>query len=1433
MLTLAICLSGWSQAPTANFTAAQTGGCAPIVINFQDLSTGNPTAWQWNFGNGSVSTLKNPSTTYFTPGSYTVTLTATNAAGSNTITRTGFITIYDKPTVNFIANDSAGCAPFTVRFTDQSTPSAGTTNTTWQWDFGNGTGATAQNPQTTFSSPGNYTVSLKVTNDKGCFASFSKPAYIKLTGGVQIDFSSTLPNRCRSPFPVTFTNNSTGPGTLTYLWDFGDGTTSTQQTPSHTYTTTGAYNVSLAVTSSNGCTDTLRKTAGVNIQNIATSFTAPDSVCALSPANFNNTSSPTAQSSNWIFADGTTSTAVSPSKAFSTAGNYTVQLIQTYTYCTDSFSKSIKVLPKPVAAFTSSSAISCKPPLTVNFTNQSTGAVSWQWDFGDGNKSTLQNPSHTYNSYGNFVVTLIATSSSGCTDTLPKKDFVQIQKPVISFPAQSGCLPYTTTFNASINTLDNVTSYLWDFGDGSPTSTQATPTHTYLAQGNYTVTLTITTSTGCTETYTLNNAVVVGRVPVIDFTSSPNPVCAYSPIQFTGISNEPASTWQWDFGDGGTSTLQNPDHIYTAIGNFNVTMTVTNNGCVLPLPKPAYVQVNPPIAEFTFQKDCDNRKQMMFIDKSIGATAWQWDFGDGTTSTVKDPTHVFPSFGDYTVTLTATNGGCSHSKTYGVKVFDETPSFTADLRTACKTATINYTASSTDLSNIVAYNWNFSNGATSTLPNPQITYGTAGNFSTTLITTDRYGCYDTAFQNNYIRINGPTAAFTIPNNQGCVGLNATFTNQSTSDGTNPIVSWLWNFGDGQSRLLNTPTSLQHLYPNVGSYTPKLIVTDALGCKDSLSLPNGVNVSKPTASFVSADTLNCLGSTVNFSNTSAAQGYTSLWNFGDGTTSTQQNPSHVYTAVGTYNISLSITDQYGCSATFSQNPYIEIKETKAAFAVSDSIGGCTPFEVKFTNASQFYTASAWSLGNGSSSAQNPAQVYNTAGTYNVQLVVTGRGGCTDTATKTINVFDAAATTFSYSPFSGCNPLPLTAVINSPADMKYTWDFGDGSIVNTMNDTTLHIYDVFGDYVPKVLLSDSGNCLIPLIGKDTVSIIGANAKFGWDRRAFCDSGTVAFLDSTTFNDPIVSYTWNFGDGNTSSLTTPVHSFASPGLYTVSLVVETQAACKDTFQVNQLVKVVESPSVRIVGDSVICQNDFVNYTGFFNRVDTSLVKWSWQFPNGGSSSFQTPAAQQFTTAGNFTVQVVATNTSGCTDTTTQNLLVNPIPVITIPSPQITPLGTPIQLPATYTNNIISYSWAPATGLTCTDCAQPFASPKFNTAYTVTAVDDKGCRNKGQVQVIVLCQNSNVFVPNTFSPNNDGSNDVFYVRGKGLSRVKSLRIFNRWGEIVFDKANFAVNDPTVGWDGTYKGKKLSPDVYIYQVDVFCDNSESIRFEGSITLIL
>jgi gliding motility-associated-like protein len=163
----------------------------------------------------------------------------------------------------------------------------------------------------------------------------------------------------------------------------------------------------------------------------------------------------------------------------------------------------------------------------------------------------------------------------------------------------------------------------------------------------------------------------------------------------------------------------------------------------------------------------------------------------------------------------------------------------------------------------------------------------------------------------------------------------------------------------------------------------------------------------------------------------------------------------------------------------------------------------------------------------------------------------------------------------------------------------------------------------------------------------------------------------------------------------------------------------------------------------------------------------------------------------------------------------------------------GFPVTIPATYSPNTQAWNWSPPKGLSCTDCPSPDAGPNFNTTYQVQFTDANGCSNTASVEVIVICKNANVFIPNTFSPNGDGSNDVFYPRGKGLNRVKLLRVFNRWGEVVFENREFPVNDPGTGWNGIYKGRKAQPDVYVYQAELYCDNGDIIRINGNIALIL
>ncbi|MGB3154408.1 MAG: PKD domain-containing protein [Chitinophagaceae bacterium] len=1429
-----------AQTPVANFTASPISGCSPLIINLQDLSSGNPTSWAWDFGNGNTSTLQNPTAAYFTPGSYTVSLTVTNLNGSNTLTRSQYITVYENPVVNFTSNTTSGCFPLPVQFSDLSTPGTGNTNVSWQWDFGNGVTSTLQNPLITYAVAGTYSVSLRVTNDKGCTKLHSHTNYITVTPGVNAAFTHTQPTVCSAPANITFTNTSTGPPTLSYLWDFGDGFFSAAANPVHTYFSNGTYIVSLVTFSTAGCQDTMFS-APIVIGGFNTSFTAPNNVCINETVSFTNTSTPAPVASLWRFGDGGTAATLNATHSYAATGSYIVWLINTYTTCQDSVAQIITVNPRPTADFTAPVTSRCEPPLTVNFQDLSSGgAIGWEWDFGDGSPvSVLQNPVHTYNSYGSFSVRLITTNGFGCTDTIVKTNYIVIQRAIMSLPGfpKRGCIPFTINPVPVIVTVDAITSYEWDFGDGG-TSALANPTYTYNTQGTYTIRLIINTSTGCRDTLLIPMAVRVGSKPVADFSATPIPVCGRQLVYFTDLS-VPADEWSWDFGDGGGSTVQNPSHSYNDTGYFNIRLIATNNGCPDTILKNNYVRVLPPIARFTPVPNCANRLQFSFTDQSILPLTWEWDFGDGSpVSNLQNPVHNFPALGSYIIRLIVTNGACADTLTQTIQTVNENPDFFADMVVACKIVDIPFHATNIIFPNITNYSWDFGDGGVANVAVPDVvhTYTVSGTYSVTLITTDINGCTDIATKANYIRINGPTAGFSATNTAGCAGLlTTTFNDLSANDGTNSLVNWQWDFGDGVIQNFNMPP-FQHTYTTPGTYSVKLIITDAAGCKDSVTIAGLIVATDPIPNFISADTLTCPGSTVTFTNTSTPAGFSSQWDFGDGGTSIVTSPTHSYAAPGVYAVKLRIQDTFGCPDSITKNAFITVDVPIPDFTRSDSVSSCTPFQVQFTNTSTYYKSVLWDFGpgEGTSTLNNPVHVFNSIGTYSVKLIITSPGDCKDSITKTITVFDTVGARLTYLPLFGCKPLMVSLTTSSPGLMdSYFWDFGDGYTQTTLTPNVNHIYASYGSFIPRVIMQDPSGCIIPLQGSQTVNVIGADTKFGSDTNQFCDFGTVNFTDSTTFNDPVISYNWSFGDGGSSSQQHPVHQYTSPGNYTVTLDVQTLTGCRDTLTKVNMIKVVQRPLIDIGSDSIVCINSSLLHAGVFLQPDTSIVTWSWDFPNGNTSLQQNPAAQTYSVVGSFTVRAIATNSSGCKDTTTQSLLVNPLPVITIPGQMTIQAGFPVTIPATYTPNTVNWIWAPATGLSCTNCPTPDAGPKFNTFYQVYFTDVNGCSNIGSIEVIVICKNANLFIPNTFTPNGDGSNDVFYPRGKGLDRVKMLRIFNRWGEVVFEKKDFPVNNAASGWDGTYKGKKAQADVYVYQAEVFCDNGDIIRLNGNIALIL
>lgn len=1417
---------------TANFTAANTSGCSPLVVSFQDQSTGNPVKWFWDLGNGATSTLQNPSATYITSGTYTVKLTVTNASGvSNTISKTAYVSVFDEPTADLKADKTIGCFPAVIQFTDLSTAAAGTTVTSWKWDFGDGNSSTDQNPKYTYRSPGNYTVILTITNDKGCKKVIAKPNYITVTQGVVPSFSYSDPNVCSAPATIRFTDKATGPGNLSFNWSFGDGNTTSVSNPVHAYSVNGTYHVSFVVSSDAGCVDS--SSADLPIGKVNTDFIVPTTICPKTLVTFQNNSNPRPITSAWSFSNGQTDNFQNAQTVFATGGNYTATLINKYTACTDTLTKTVTVLNGPAINFVTPDSTKCQPSLTSNFTNN-TNATSYQWDFGDGSTSTQANPTHTYNNFGSYNVTLIAKDANGCSDTLTKPAYIKIQKPVITFPnlPAKGCIPATINFSANINSIDTVLTYLWDFGDGS-TSNQPTPSHVYATQGTYTVKLTITTSSGCTEVQSITNAVKVGSLPVADFTSDTTIACADPGIHFINKSTN-ATEYLWQFSDGTTSTDKDPIHKFTNTGSISVTLTAINNGCENSITKNNYATILPSVSKFDYAPDCSNPLQYTFTDKSIGATTWNWDFGDGTSTSGKvPPAHNFPANGTYNVSLTTTSGTCTYTLTRVVTIANNTPDFTVNPPAGCKPLNTAFTAAAPNPGLIKSYEWDFGDGTpvgTSANAGISHTYTTPGNFLVKLATVDSFGCR-LEISKNAVEVNGLIADFVSSNNSGCKGMIVTFADSSKTNGTNSVVSWQWNFGDGSSQTVTTPTA-QHQYDSVADYDVKLVATDNKGCKDSITHRGFVKVSTLKAGWSFANA-SCPNGAIGFSNqTKSDLPYTSIWDFGDGATASTQDASHAYVDTGYYSLSLKVSDILGCVDSLKKTDTIHVAVPKADFTANNFTTYCTPFQAAFTNQSYFYSSSFWDLGIKTSTLTNPSLYYTMTGSYPIKLIVTSPGGCKDSITKTLNVFNPQDGKINYTPINGCTPLLVNFDAFSQMAGRFIWDFGDGNVIDTTINKIDHRYFDFGSFVPRVILKEpSGVCVVPVTGSTPIDISGVKAKYTLDKMLFCDSGYITVTDSTTFNDPIKNYEWDFGDGSTDNIPNPVHHYVNPGTYTVSLVVNTQKGCTDTLKTGP-VKVVQSPMIDISpSDTAICVNDHVTYEGLNLRPDSSSIAWQWLL-NGSNFNIQNPPTQQFTQAGNFTIGLIVTNSSGCADSSAKNLIVHPNPVITLPAGLTKVVGVPVTLPGTYSNNVISYLWTPSQTLNCSDCPQPVATPKFTTTYSVFVVDSNGCKNTATITVFVTCKGADIFVPNTFSPNGDGANDVFYVRGKGLDRVKSLRIFNRWGQVVFEQKDFPINNALYGWNGKYRGNNPVPDVYVYQIEIFCENSEVVRFEGNVALI-
>ena len=387
-------------------------------------------------------------------------------------------------------------------------------------------------------------------------AFFLSAIFMHADGQTIASFSASPTSGC-APLTVDFTNSSIQANS--FYWDFGNGNTSVLPNPTTAYLASGLYTVTLIATNTlTGQKDTLVAANYINI--IAppnTSFTAsPLSGCAYDNLiTFNNTTTG-GVSYIWDFGDGNSSVATNPTHSYSSPGTYTVKLIATNGQGCNKISiqsNYITIAPSPNVSFTSDYTSTCDINQVFSFTGSGTGVTSWFWDFGDGNTSTIQNPIHTYSSSGNYNVMLIASNSFGCTDTAYVPNYIYIGTSLIpSYTVNNniGCGSLSAHFNC---TVANGSNWLWNFGDGSPTSTLQNPVHNYTAPGTYNITLTVTTTSGCNGTKTFNNAIIIDPVPVANFTASQVNPCNPYLWHFTNLSSG-GTNYLWEFGDGTIAT---------------------------------------------------------------------------------------------------------------------------------------------------------------------------------------------------------------------------------------------------------------------------------------------------------------------------------------------------------------------------------------------------------------------------------------------------------------------------------------------------------------------------------------------------------------------------------------------------------------------------------------------------------------------------------------------------------------------------------------------------------------------------------------------------------------------------------------------------------------------------------------------------------------
>ncbi len=737
--------------------------------------------------------------------------------------------------------------------------------------------------------------------------------------------------------------------------------------------------------------------------------------------------------------------------------------------------------------------------------------------------------------------------------------------------------------------------------------------------------------------------------------------------------------------------------------------------------------------------------------------------------------------------------------------------------TGCVPLTVQFQAT---LNNVQTHTWYFGDGSFSFLINPLHTYTDTGTYRVMLIGIDSNSCNiaDTAFLDVVVKDDSIVADF-LPN------LNINCYNKSVSMNTvsYPSASYSWNMGDGSHY---TTDSVNHIYLNPGTYNITLIVSDSTRCSLADTFASQVTIPQQVdATFTASNSGGCIPLTVNFIapfiSTSSYH-----WNFGDGSFSILANNTHTYTTSDSFHVLLIVIDSSSCNIADTAFATIVTVDSvaKGDFNFIRTFFGCDSVQVTVWSMYQGEDSELWAWGDGTqtANADTAYHVYSTAGSFTITHYLTdSHMFCKplDTAEIVVSLVPLNIS-ITVSDTGGCLPFAAEFIGNSVLlSTDFIWYFGDGN--SSTGDTTIHTYNSTGIFNVTAVAIDTNAC----VGADSafaqITVIddSVHADFNLNILNDCDSNLIVDLVNTSSN--AVQYLWTFGDGTSSTQQNENHSYTSPATYTITLIVQDTNRCH--------------PLDTILKNVTLLPNVFVDFTVAnvcagtpvqFNNLSDSNANFVWNFGDGGASTQYSPS-HSYNIIGNHSVFLTIVDSATCDVTAS---VTHDVEIYAQPIADFTTQGDTFnfETPVQFINHSFAYQnlfWQFGDGDSSTDENPAHA---YESIYTMNvcleafndACSDTICKN------IFISFNGLVGVPNAFSPNGDGINDVVKVEGRGIVGLM-FRIYNRWGEKVFE-----THDKNIGWDGIYKGVLQEMEVYTYAVEATLVDGKTIPLKGNITLL-